>query len=298
MDLPYELVVIIIWNAFLGIKQVGQYAAGSSNYNMLTVCRQWYDILTDINTMIMPTITSITERICIAIRINRAIISPRTIALYFSDFRTDTNLSAVQICYYMDIFCSSYQKEIWQYMRMPSVEYLDYLSFDLSILLQRCNRSPDAFFYLYHLTKRKINFWYVLYDLTNWVKSGKYFVKQINWFIKSFERQPTRFYFRDIGSNQLCSIFANLISSRYSFRRIRLLFAKLADRLAYYDCQPILRTIIKILCREKYLLLSHTYQDRRRNIEEEIAYYQDCKRNIEEEIAFYRSLFSLRSAKN
>lgn len=121
-DLPSEILTIIIWRLYLtmwypvAIKTIPS-----------TVCKQWYEILTNINTMVVPVVNELCkymleQRIYNALKLNKAIILEKTIAHHFPYF---INNSLPEKNYPIVIFCAAYNKRTWQHMRMPTMADID-----------------------------------------------------------------------------------------------------------------------------------------------------------------------------
>lgn len=163
--LPSELISIIVWDAFFDVELIGMFA----HMRLLTICRKWHSILTNINTRMVTISDSrhklIAHRMRTALQINRSVIFPHTIKQYFPILQTDsytndTNDTNV-IVDYMRLFSTSYRKETWQYARLPTQkDLLVYKLFNphycgdaigtYTKQLVEC-WSTDAFFYLYYL---------------------------------------------------------------------------------------------------------------------------------------------------
>ncbi len=289
-SLPCELIPIIVWDAFLNIW--GEIS------ELVTVCKEWYSILTDINSINWPAFGDpyiIIHQTYSALKINKKLLTQFTVYKYLPAFGPDAVLESHQLLDYMHVFCASYNKKTWQYMRLPTTsDIADYIVINnteqkykiqknrtrtYTDLLIKC-LTPDAFFYLYQLGEGDASLLFLFVDvlshITCSVLAGRFALKHINWFIKLLERISSRIIIHRT-EEQWASIIQNIHMLRYPAARIR----KFVDAINRYapDLQEcILGELIYTNGATKHYLEcsrpnSRSSRDRQQKLNIELHYY-------------------------
>lgn len=263
--LPAELVQIIVWNVFL------------TDSSCLLVCKQWYDLLTNINTMIgLPS-----ARMYVALKLNKSVILEETIRCYFPSF-----IRGATTTYDTATFCACYNKHTWQHMRLPIITDVNDqydLAFTIcyNITLQKC-RTSEAFFYIYKLGGTYIFLVPdILLSMTDLAQRGIFALKHVNWFIKQLCYNPVKRIMMcyPYSWEKWRRIFQNLIKLNYPATRMRaFVFYQKFDicQNDYWtnDSQAI--TTLNIIISTYHAIKVGTNPQRMKNIDREIVYYQNC----------------------
>ncbi len=253
-----------------------------NSLSLLTVSKQWYNILADINNLTTFSLDQLgMKQICDALRINRAIIRENTIAQYFPYFKMDHDLSPYTHVAYINIFYIAYHKVSWQHMRIPTlVESEEYLRSNMfhrcmehTQLLLKCRR-PDSFFYLHHIVDTNFYFWNVLDHVATSVSLGYFELKHVNWLIKLYHAKAQRLNMAKRLNMAICdqeielrpNVLRKLVEINYPARRIRLFFDKLDNMID--------RTLISNPTQRTKILQAIIIAYSGKKAHHEIAYYE------------------------
>ena len=272
-----ELVNIIVWHAFLDNDE--------SSLPLLTVCQQWYRILTNINNMVVPCGSIGREEIYLAIRINRVPIHQTTIAQHFPHFGADSVLTRGKMKRYLDLFCVSYDKQTWQHMLLPTLSHFKDLGHDDYVDRLIGCRTPDAFFYLYHYlgqdylghdVNRNYNFVNILHQLILLVKQKRFVMEQLDQFINAWGSRSITGC--DFGTFENQSIFFDLIELNYPADRLRFLVEMIDHNIGRCNCIASIKKFVIQKIIDGYIDCSKVAtidKDRVETIEKELTYWRE-----------------------
>lgn len=307
---PLEILCIIVWDAFLDAKlpakvddkqllaEIPETKAQKImtpiedskkiyTLNMLTVCKQWYRILTDINSMMVPIRGKrriIDKRVWTALSINRTVITEATIMQHCPYYQKDSVLTGAMLDSYLELFRTMYRKDTWQNVYLPTAAdlknrniiaanyFYSYGKDYYTNQLIAC-RVPDAFYHVYHILNNKIYFWKVLYHMTVMVKDRRFRLKYVDWFIQLLNKEPQRFWINDewdVNEDMVHFAFRNLVELNYSAKKLRLLVSVVKAGTKQHLL--ILKEIIKEYVAKRAKRECHSFSLSK--IDGEIAYYK------------------------